>query len=54
MNAFLFRSMIGIFFGAFVAVMTTSALNLFWRTIDNRRNAFYSRCIWLYILRLAV
>ena len=29
MNAFIFRSIIGIFFGAFIAVMTTSALIYF-------------------------
>lgn len=54
MNAFLFRSMIGIFFGAFIAVMTTSALIYFGgqSTIDGMhfiKNAFgYIFCGWLF------
>ena len=54
MNAFLFRSMIGIFFGAFVAVMTTSALIYFGgqSTIDGMlfiQDAFgYIFCGWLF------
>lgn len=54
MNAFLFRSMIGIFFGAFIAVMTTSALIYFdgQSAIDGQlfiKNAFgYIFCGWLF------
>jgi len=54
MNSFLFRSMIGIFFGAFIAVMTTSALIYFGgqTTIDGLRfikDAFgYIFCGWLF------
>lgn len=54
MNAFFFRSMIGIFFGAFIAVMTTSALIYFGgqSTIDGLlfiKDAFgYIFCGWLF------
>ncbi|MCV4231254.1 DUF3021 domain-containing protein [Virgibacillus sp. LDC1] len=54
MNAFFFRSLIGIFFGAFIAVMTTSALIYFGgqSTIDGLsfiKNAFgYIFCGWLF------
>lgn len=54
MNAFFFRSMIGIFFGAFIAVMTTSALIYFGgqTTIDGLlfiKDAFgYIFCGWLF------
>lgn len=54
MNAFIFRSMIGIFFGAFIAVMTTSALIYFGgqSTIDGLlfiKDAFgYIFCGWLF------
>ncbi|OIB03947.1 hypothetical protein AK95_10100 [Paenibacillus sp. LC231] len=54
MNAFIFRSIIGIFFGAFIAVMTTSALIYFGgqSTIDGLlfiKDAFgYIFCGWLF------
>lgn len=54
MNAFIFRSMIGIFFGAFIAVMTTSAFIYFGgqSTIDGLlfiKDAFgYIFCGWLF------
>ncbi|GGD60549.1 DUF3021 domain-containing protein [Paenibacillus nasutitermitis] len=54
MNSFFFRSMIGIFFGAFIAVMTTSALIYFGgqSEIDGLlfiKNAFgYIFCGWLF------
>ena len=51
MKTFLFRSMIGIFFGAFIAVIMTNSC-LFWRKRSAGRTIIFEKFTRLHLLRL--